>query len=74
MASSTLPFDVPIKGPDVLGRFGPFGGRFVPETLMSALNQLAQAYEDARSDPQFQNRLDLLPQTLRRPPFASLSC
>jgi tryptophan synthase beta chain len=57
-APSTVPFDAPIKGPDVLGRFGPFGGRFVPETLMSALNQLAQSYEDARSDPEFQNRLD----------------
>ncbi len=39
-APEALPFDVPITGPDVLGRFGPFGGRFVPETLMNALNQL----------------------------------
>jgi tryptophan synthase beta chain len=54
----TLPFDVHTKGPDVLGRFGPFGGRFVPETLMNALNQLAAAYADARSDPEFQTRLN----------------
>ena len=38
-APSTLPFDVTAKGPDVLGRFGPFGGRFVPETLMNALEE-----------------------------------
>ncbi len=57
-APEALPFDVPITGPDVLGRFGPFGGRFVPETLMNALNQLTVAYEEARSDPEFQKRLN----------------
>src|SRR4051812_45892744 len=31
--------------PDALGRFGEFGGRFVPETLMDALNRLAEEYE-----------------------------
>src|SRR5215212_9232169 len=40
--------------PDVRGRFGPFGGRFVPETLMAALDQLDAAYRDARRDPAFQ--------------------
>jgi tryptophan synthase beta chain len=44
--------------PDALGRFGAFGGRFVPETLMAALNQLAAAYDEARADPEFQARLD----------------
>ena len=44
--------------PDDLGRFGSFGGRFVPETLMDALNQLAAAYEQAKADPEFQRRLD----------------
>ncbi len=39
--------------PDALGRFGPFGGRFVPETLMDALNRLADAYEEAKADPSF---------------------
>ncbi|MBX6314464.1 MAG: tryptophan synthase subunit beta [Isosphaeraceae bacterium] len=43
--------------PDALGRFGPFGGRFVPETLMDALNQLALAYEEAKADPAFQAKL-----------------
>ncbi len=46
--------------PDALGRFGAFGGRFVPETLMDALNQLAVAYDEARRDPEFQARLDYL--------------
>jgi tryptophan synthase beta chain len=34
-------------------RFGTFGGRFVPETLMAALDELSQAYDDARMDPAF---------------------
>ena len=46
--------------PDALGRFGAFGGRFVPETLMDALNQLADEYDKARRDPEFQARLDYL--------------
>ncbi len=45
-------------GPDLLGRFGAFGGRFVPETLMDALNQLTAAYQEAQADPDFQARLD----------------
>jgi tryptophan synthase beta chain len=57
-APEAPPRGAPIEGPDVLGRFGPFGGRFVPETLMSALNQLAAAYEEAKSDARFQMRLD----------------
>jgi len=44
--------------PDRLGRYGAFGGRFVPETLMDALNQLAEEYARARSDPSFQERLE----------------
>jgi tryptophan synthase beta chain len=40
--------------PDARGYFGPYGGRFVPETLMSALLELDAAYEDARNDPAFQ--------------------
>ena len=67
-APMTLPFDVPSKGPDVLGRFGSFGGRFVPETLMNALDQLTLAYEEARSDPEFQQRLnDYLKHYVGRP-------
>jgi tryptophan synthase beta chain len=35
------------------GRFGPYGGRFVPETLMTPLLDLEAAWQDARSDPEF---------------------
>ena len=44
--------------PDALGRYGKFGGRFVPETLMDALNTLASAYADAKADPAFHATLD----------------
>jgi tryptophan synthase beta chain len=40
--------------PDARGRFGPYGGRFVPETLMFALEQLDAAYREAKADPAFQ--------------------
>ncbi len=43
--------------PDALGRFGEFGGRFVPETLMHALDGLAVAYDEARRDPEFEGQL-----------------
>ncbi|KPJ58413.1 MAG: tryptophan synthase subunit beta [Planctomycetes bacterium DG_23] len=43
--------------PDESGRFGKFGGRYVPETLMFALEQLTQEYEAARADPVFQEEL-----------------
>jgi tryptophan synthase beta chain len=42
--------------PDANGRFGPYGGRYVPETLMEALRQLAVVYEEARVDPEFQRQ------------------
>ncbi len=44
--------------PDEHGRFGQFGGQFVPETLMPALRQLEQHYVQARKDPQFLQQLD----------------
>lgn len=44
--------------PDCKGHFGTFGGRFVPETLMPALEELTLAYEEARSDPSFQEELN----------------
>ncbi len=40
--------------PDVHGRFGPYGGRYVPETLMAALAQLSAEYDKARDDADFQ--------------------
>jgi len=44
--------------PDARGRFGEFGGRFVPETLVHPIEELEQAYLAARSDPKFQAELD----------------
>ena len=41
-------------------RFGRYGGRYVPETLMPALAELEQAWADAAADPDFRNQLDLL--------------
>jgi len=43
--------------PDGSGHFGPYGGRFVPEALMAALDQLTAAYEKARTDEAFQAEL-----------------
>jgi tryptophan synthase beta chain len=42
------------------GRFGAYGGRYVPETLVAALDELEHAYAEAKADPAFQARLDLL--------------
>jgi len=39
--------------PDKAGRFGPYGGRFVAETLMPALLEIEEAYREARADPDF---------------------
>jgi len=41
-------------------RFGPYGGRYVPETLIPALDELTAAWEEAREDEEFTGRLDLL--------------
>lgn len=46
--------------PDQHGHFGRYGGMFVPETLMAALNELSAEYDKARKDPAFQAELDRL--------------
>ncbi|MFI0431595.1 MAG: tryptophan synthase subunit beta [Candidatus Nanopelagicales bacterium] len=46
--------------PDSTGHFGPYGGRFVPEALMAALDQLDEAYRQARRDPDFVAELERL--------------
>ena len=46
--------------PDAGGRFGPFGGRYVPETLVAALDELEHEYAAAKQDPTFQAELDQL--------------
>lgn len=49
--------------PDERGYYGEFGGRFVPETLIPALDELIVAYREAMADPEFQKRLMHLQQT-----------
>ncbi len=49
--------------PDPEGWFGPYGGKFVPETLMPALEELERAYRAARDDPEFQEELGHLLRT-----------
>ncbi|MGB6821010.1 MAG: tryptophan synthase subunit beta [Candidatus Acidiferrales bacterium] len=44
--------------PDARGRFGAYGGRYVPETLMAPLEELERAYTEARADARFQRELD----------------
>lgn len=44
--------------PDARGRFGAYGGRFVPETLMAPLEELERVYTDARADGRFEKELD----------------
>ena len=44
--------------PDASGHFGPYGGVFVSETLIAALDELKQAYADAQADPSFQAEFD----------------
>ncbi|HYF39424.1 MAG TPA: pyridoxal-phosphate dependent enzyme, partial [Gemmatimonadales bacterium] len=50
------------------GRFGPYGGRYVPETLVAALDELSSVYEAARRDPGFWSELQsLLKEFVGRP-------
>ena len=46
-----------VSMPNAAGRFGEFGGRFVPETLMPALLELEEAYNHFKNDPDFQAEL-----------------
>jgi len=46
------------KMPDALGHFGPYGGRFVPETLMHPLHELEQEYLRSQEDPEFQREFE----------------
>src|SRR5437588_8385076 len=52
------------------GRFGVYGGRYVPETLMAALEELEREYEKAKRDPKFQRRLEELLRTYAGRPTA----
>ena len=55
MATMVTPVEV---AAEVKGRFGQYGGRYVPETLMAALEELEQAYDVANGDPTFHAELD----------------
>ena len=44
--------------PDAGGHFGPYGGRYVPEVLMSPLEELERTYNEAKNDPEFHRELD----------------
>ncbi|MCH8840599.1 MAG: tryptophan synthase subunit beta, partial [Planctomycetes bacterium] len=57
---STAPRQTSAEVPDAAGRFGDFGGRYVPETLVHALDLLAGEYDTARADSSFQAELDEL--------------
>ena len=48
------------RDPDGRGYFGPYGGRFVPETLVEPIEQLERAYREARDDPAFSAELSEL--------------
>jgi tryptophan synthase beta chain len=61
MATASIPRDHKTK--TTPGRFGVYGGRYVPETLMAALEELEVAYAKAQRDPQFKARLDGLLRT-----------
>ena len=56
------------RDPDARGYFGPYGGRFVPETLVAPVEALAAAYDEARTDPTFAGQLgELLDRYVGRP-------
>ena len=58
----------PLPASSVPGRFGKYGGRYVPETLMAALLELDAAYAEAQADPKFHEELDgLLKDYVGRP-------
>jgi tryptophan synthase beta chain len=64
MATATIPRKRTVTKPaSVPGRFGVYGGRYVPETLMAALEELDRAYEKAKRDRGFQRRLEDLLRT-----------
>ncbi|MFN6560660.1 MAG: tryptophan synthase subunit beta [Nostoc sp. ChiSLP01] len=60
MTTTPLSTNSTTQVPDTLGRFGRFGGKYVPETLMPALAELETAYQQYRNDPGFQAELQQL--------------
>jgi tryptophan synthase beta chain len=60
MATAAVPKSNSMKHKSVPGRFGVYGGRYAPETLMAALEELEREYEKAKKDRAFARRLDEL--------------
>ncbi|HJO57734.1 MAG TPA: tryptophan synthase subunit beta, partial [Nitrospinaceae bacterium] len=61
-------YDNPDSLPNSKGRFGPYGGKFVPETLMAALDELEVAFDEAKQDGSFWKEFeDLLANYVGRP-------
>lgn len=48
-----MAIDKRLQVPNSAGRFGPYGGKYVPETLMKAIGELEEAYREAKNDPHF---------------------
>ena len=60
ISQTPAPMFIELQQPDRLGRFGRFGGQYVPETLMPALQDLEQAHQKYLHEPSFQAELDYL--------------
>ena len=56
--TATNPTEATSPLPDTSGHFGPYGGRYVPETLMALLEDLEAAYREAKEDPEFRAELE----------------
>ncbi len=68
MSTTQLVSPAPLPSMSTPGRFGVYGGRYVPETLMAALLELDAAYAEAQADPKFHEELDgLLKDYVGRP-------
>lgn len=66
--TTTININTGTAQPDQLGRFGIYGGKYVPETLMPALTELENAYDQYKNDPDFQQELNgLLKDYVGRP-------
>jgi len=61
--SAAAPPYAAAEWPDANGRFGPYGGRYVPETLVEPIEELERAYREAQSDVAFQSQLQHLLRT-----------
>ena len=74
MTTTELPSGSTAAVPDALGHFGRFGGRFVPEALIAALDQLDAAFRAAMVDPAFHAELDRLQRTYTGRPSPLTEC